>query len=931
MSRTSARQQRMREQTLNEECIVHEELGPRTSSECRSKGSKLIISSPTTTSHPCLNLLLSGSQASTQQIDDNVKLTSQYNRGFGAGALLASLNAANQQHQTEAYPTKLFQPIGDSQQMISQLPERNYQQRNLNFSNCGSSLIAANSDSTQNFKDSSRSSYVMSTSNRGPNQSLPMHFTPRNLPHGQAKQIQSKRGSFDDGTSPNTQVKSNSELSILEMESIESPTPSDMNSPVESCFANIMEDQGSDSFDLNNITPSINLSSSVGVSDSTIDFPHQTPDSSERLQHTTSTSSATAKTMLKTGNKLDPLVQASPVDMNPFFMKESTKVNRDDTGMTASSSCPATVPDDLCTTDNNTSPLQSGSRAAQSVLSESGSSPLGGLNSTPEATSLPVSHGPLSIGNISSPTSGRNIDDQRVAWMRDRSKKDSHNRIERKRRDYINCQIAELGSLLPEDMFRDGDGKKNKGNILKNSVEFICLLRSELAQIPEVRRETSLAAKVIGQLVKRIQELESVTNVASMQTSHANRNNPDYQNLYQEWSILHENNLLNSVPICTTNSPITRSSFPQSTTAGGSSPGLSSVGTDEMINSDTKVVFANSMTSPIVGSAPVRSNPLSSFPRINSPVSSTNFSTRPTGGGGTVIDSPLRLIRARCTSLTVSTTGVNSSSSDVNMPCVRLHAPEYQQQQTNKMRNQRIFQPNQSPQPRIFQPGSQSQICCSQFQSKPISQSQHPSSSLSPQHHLTVQHRLQLSSRSGITFGSIPNQQYINSHNISASLPVNVNPLLCGIQDSDNNDLNDDKIAQLYSFDSSNSSFIPHLKSEPICETDSNYNSIHSLSLDLCHGNISNTILEPVTHFDPLIASVMQSSNQHCQQHHRHEQQLHQRYQDQQQNQQHLYHQPQRSLLNHSGKSSSKTLDLFTPPIIGLDIDEFQFDDVPME
>ncbi|VDP48160.1 unnamed protein product [Schistosoma curassoni] len=104
MSRTSARQQRMREQTLNEECIVHEELGPRTSSECRSKGSKLIISSPTTTSHPCLNLLLSGSQASTQQIDDNVKLTSQYNRGFGAGALLASLNAANQQHQTEAYP-----------------------------------------------------------------------------------------------------------------------------------------------------------------------------------------------------------------------------------------------------------------------------------------------------------------------------------------------------------------------------------------------------------------------------------------------------------------------------------------------------------------------------------------------------------------------------------------------------------------------------------------------------------------------------------------------------------------------------------------------------------------------------------------------------------------------------------------------------------
>ncbi|CAH8486040.1 unnamed protein product [Schistosoma turkestanicum] len=572
-----------------------DELGSRTSSECRSKGSKLIISSPTTTSHPCLNLLLSGSQAPTQQTDDNAKLTSHYNRGFGASALLASLNATGHQHQTDTHPTRLFQPTVESQQ-ISQLAERNYQQRNLDFTNCSPSLLATNSVINQNSADNNRSSvYVLSTSNRAPNQSLPMHFSYRNLPHGSTKHIQSKRSSFDDGISSNTQVKSNSELSMLEMESIESPTPSDMNSPVESCFANIMEDQGSDSFDLNNITPSINLSSSVGISDSTSDFPHQTPNSSERLQQTTSTST-TAKTMLQTGNKLDSLVQISPVDVNSFFLKESTKANRDDTGMTVSSSCPANVPDDLCMTDNSTSPLQSGSRAPQSVLSESGSSPLGGLNSTPEGTSLPVSHGPLSIGNISSPTSGRNVDDQRVAWMRDRSKKDSHNRIERKRRDYINCQIAELGSLLPEDMFRDGDGKKNKGNILKNSVEFICLLRSELAQIPEVRRETSLAAKVIGQLVKRIQELESVTNVASLQTPHSNRNNSDYQNLYQEWSMLHENNLLHSMPLCSTNSPITRCSFPQSTTAGGgSSPGLSSVGTDEMNSSDTKVVFSSKL------------------------------------------------------------------------------------------------------------------------------------------------------------------------------------------------------------------------------------------------------------------------------------------------------------------------------------------------
>ncbi|TNN18043.1 Microphthalmia-associated transcription factor [Schistosoma japonicum] len=946
MSRTSARQQRMREQTLNEECIVQDELGPRTTSECRSKGSKLIISSPTTTSHPCLNLLLSGSQAQTQHIEDNVKLTNQYNRGFRASALLASLNATDQQHQpTETHPKRVFQPIGASQHMISHLPEINTPQRDLSFTGNISSTICANAViTTQDFIDSSRhSTCALSTSNnRTPNQSsLPIQFTHRNLPHCQANYtIHVKHGSFD-GTSPNTQVKSNSELSVLEIESNGSPTPSDVNSPVESCFANIMEDQGSDSFDLNNITPSINLSSSVGVSDPTVDFPHQTPDSSERLQHDSSSSITTkaTKTLPIMSNKLDSLVHISPVDVNPFFLGENTKSNRDETGITVSSSCPATVPDDSCVTDN-TSPLQPGSRAPQSVLSESGSSPLGGLNSAPEATSLPVSHGSLSIGSISSPIGNRNVDDQRVAWMRDRSKKDSHNRIERKRRDYINCQIAELGSLLPEDMFRDGDGKKNKGNILKNSVEFICLLRSELAQIPEVRRETSLAAKVIGQLVKRIQELESVINVTPIQqTPHANRNNPDYQNLLQEWIMLHENNLQNSIPISTTDSPITRCSFPQSTTADGSSPGLSSVGTDEMISSDTKIIFSNSLASPIVGSAPVRSNPLSSS-RINSPVPNTNFSTRP--AGGTVLESPLRFMRERCTSLTVSTTSVSNSSNDANMPNVRLHGPEYQQQAANKIRAQRILQSHNSSQLRILQPGNQStvvshaQLFGLPFQSKPIPQSSHlpsPSSSLSPQHHLSVNqhHQLHPSNRSGMTFGSIPNQQFVNPRSISASLPVNVNPLLCGIQDPDMNDLNDEKISQLYTYDSSNS-FIPQLKSEPICESDSNYNTMHSLGLDLCHGNTGNTILEPVTHFDPLIASVVQSSNQHYQQ------QQQQRYQEQHhyhlrhylQSQQQQPHQQHRPSFNHSGGTSLKTLDLSTPPM-GLDIDEFQFDDVPME
>ncbi|CAH8494349.1 unnamed protein product [Heterobilharzia americana] len=959
LSRTSARQQRMRQQTLNEERIAQDQLEPRTSSECRSKGSKLIISSPTTTSHPSLNILLSASQAPTQHIDDTTKLSNQYNRGFGASALLASLNANGQQHQTtSAHSTRLLLSTEDTQPVVSHLPDKNTQQSNLNLENYKSFLVTTNTTATQSFSVNNRNSIYTLTSNtvattttsngkKTPNQTLPMHFAQRNVAQGHTQfHLQSKHNSFE-SVSPNTQLKSNSEFSGLEVESNESPTPSDMNSPVESCFANIMEDQGSDSFDLNNITPSINLSSSVGVSNSTVDFPHQTCDSSERLQQST-----TKSTMPIMANKLDSLVQISPVDVNSLFLKENHKLNRDEACMKVSSSCPAVVPEDLQHVLDNASPVQSGSRAPQSVLSESGSSPLGGMNSTPEASSIPMNHGSLGVGSLSSSAGNRCVDDQRVAWMRDRTKKDSHNRIERKRRDYINCQIAELGNLLPEDMFRDGDGKKNKGNILKNSVEFICLLRSELAQIPEVRRETSLAAKVIGQLVKRIQELESVTNVTSAQPQ-GSRNSSDYQSLLQEWVMLHENNLQNAVPIDTTNSPITRYSFPMNITdtAGSSSPGLSSVGTEEMINSDTKVIFSNSVPVPIVGSAPVPSNPLGSCSRMNSPISNMNIVSRPAGcGGSSATDSSLRLMRTRCTSLTVSTVGANSLSSDANIPGVRLHGSEYQSQ-ANRLKSQRILQPHQSSHLRIFQPGnnhsgvgvSQTPLRGSQqFQSKPIPQSHLPSSSLSPQHNFIVQHQVNPSSSSGLglTVRSNPNQELTNSHCLSASLPVNVNPLLCGLQDSDISDVTDDKSSQLYSFDSSSSFIVPQLKSEPICETDSMYGTMHSLGLELSHGNTGNTILEPVTHFDPLIASVVQTSHQHYHQqqqqernhpHHYHHHHLQQQQQQQLHQQSHHHHlQQQYPLFNHTGMTSSKAVDSSTPPI-GLDIDDFQFDDVPME
>ena len=53
-----------------------------------------------------------------------------------------------------------------------------------------------------------------------------------------------------------------------------------------------------------------------------------------------------------------------------------------------------------------------------------------------------------------------------------RKRRESHNAVERRRRDHINEKIVELSSLLPE-YAQDAANKPNKGTILKRSVEYI--------------------------------------------------------------------------------------------------------------------------------------------------------------------------------------------------------------------------------------------------------------------------------------------------------------------------------------------------------------------------------------------------------------------------------------------------------------------------
>ncbi|KAL3316964.1 hypothetical protein Ciccas_004382 [Cichlidogyrus casuarinus] len=51
----------------------------------------------------------------------------------------------------------------------------------------------------------------------------------------------------------------------------------------------------------------------------------------------------------------------------------------------------------------------------------------------------------------------------------------------------------------------NGEYKKNKGTILKFSVDYICGLRQEIQQLEELAKEAKLATSVIHSLVTHIQ------------------------------------------------------------------------------------------------------------------------------------------------------------------------------------------------------------------------------------------------------------------------------------------------------------------------------------------------------------------------------------------------------------------------------------------
>ncbi|KAI8341265.1 helix-loop-helix DNA-binding domain-containing protein [Chlamydoabsidia padenii] len=83
-----------------------------------------------------------------------------------------------------------------------------------------------------------------------------------------------------------------------------------------------------------------------------------------------------------------------------------------------------------------------------------------------------------------------------------RRRRESHNAVERRRRDNINDRIQELGTLLPDNP-DDGINRLNKGTILKKSVEQIKQLQQDLSYYRQ-----------------RVQELESILKQMKSTSRH---------------------------------------------------------------------------------------------------------------------------------------------------------------------------------------------------------------------------------------------------------------------------------------------------------------------------------------------------------------------------------------------------------------------------
>ncbi|KAI8595780.1 Myc-type, basic helix-loop-helix domain-containing protein [Dissophora ornata] len=79
-----------------------------------------------------------------------------------------------------------------------------------------------------------------------------------------------------------------------------------------------------------------------------------------------------------------------------------------------------------------------------------------------------------------------------------RRRRESHNAVERRRRDNINEKIQELSTLLP-DIYVDNANKPNKGVILRKSVDYIRHLQQLVSSQATRNQELEAQLQAKGQ------------------------------------------------------------------------------------------------------------------------------------------------------------------------------------------------------------------------------------------------------------------------------------------------------------------------------------------------------------------------------------------------------------------------------------------------
>ncbi|KAG0242302.1 hypothetical protein BGW41_004516 [Actinomortierella wolfii] len=100
-----------------------------------------------------------------------------------------------------------------------------------------------------------------------------------------------------------------------------------------------------------------------------------------------------------------------------------------------------------------------------------------------------------------------------------RRRRESHNAVERRRRDNINEKIQELSTLLP-DTYIDSANKPNKGVILRKSVDYIRHLQQLVAS--QTSRNQELEAQL--RMMNGGNAQESNTNGNGQSSTHTNGN-----------------------------------------------------------------------------------------------------------------------------------------------------------------------------------------------------------------------------------------------------------------------------------------------------------------------------------------------------------------------------------------------------------------------